>query len=156
MSITTSITWPASLPKPLREGHSTQHQSPTRRTNLASGRARVRRVHESVPSLKRFEWLMTGLQAAAFEAWFRDVLQDGTQWFKLSTRTPMGLQTEMVCRFVDMYDGPNLEAVNHWRIRAELEVWERPLMPAGWGHAIDFLVRPDYLEQAVNREWPEA
>lgn len=85
---------------------------------------------------------MTGLQAVAFEAWFRDVLQDGTQWFKLSTRTPMGLQTEMVCRFVDMYDGPNLEAVNHWRIRAELEVWERPLMPAGWGHAIDFWCGP--------------
>lgn len=156
MAITTNISWPASLPCPLREGHSTQHQSPTRRTDLASGRARVRRVHESVPSLKRFEWLMTGPQTLAFEAWFRDTLQDGTQWFKLSTRTPLGLRTEMVCRFVNMYEGPNLETIHHWRIRAQLEVWERPLVPAPWGQYPDFVVGSDYLEQAVNHEWPRS
>ena len=90
MAITTTINWPAGLPCALREGHSTQHATPFTRTTMDSGRARQRRKFSSVPSTKQFSWYFTEVQCLAFEAWFRDALQDGAKWFNMTSRTPLG------------------------------------------------------------------
>lgn len=155
MAITTDITWPEGLPCALREGHSTQHGTPFRRTALASGRARQRRKSVSVPSAKTFKWYMNEGQCAAFEAWFRDVLLDGGAWFNMAARTPLG-KVNLVCRFTDMYSGPDLVGADSWEISARLETWERPLMPPGWGLMPEYLLGADIFDVAMNAKWPEA
>lgn len=153
--IETNIEWPEGLPFALRENHSLQAVRPFVRTQLESGRARQRRKFTSVPTMTSAEFIFTSGQAAAFEAWFRDVLKDGTEWFGIVRKTPLG-RVRVVCRFTDMYDGPNLFAVSLWRYTCPLELWERPLLPVGYGEFPGFFTQADILDRAVNQEWPEA
>lgn len=156
MAITSDINWPAGLPCALREGHSTQHGTPFVRTQMESGRARQRRKFSSVPSVQQFSWLMTQAQCMAFEAWFRDSLEDGAAWFNMRSRTPLGKDTDLVCRFVDMYAGPDIAGRDLWRISAPLENWERPLLPPGWGLLPEYLTGADIFDIAMNDRWPKA
>src|SRR5690606_10874895 len=127
--ITTPINYPSSLPCPVRQGYQTRHVQPFLRTEMVSGRAKQRRRFTSVPSIESVTWIFKSqAQAAAFEAWFRDSLSDGAEWFNCPLKTPIGA-TNYVCRFTDMYTGPDLIGVCAWRVTAELELWERPLMP---------------------------
>lgn len=154
MAITTDIDWPDGLPCALREGHSTQHGQPFRRTQLDSGRVRQRRRFSNVPSGQRFSWLFDEPQCAAFEAWFRDAISDGASWFNMESRTPLG-KVGLVCRFAEMYAGPDLVGVDLWQVSAPLEIWERPLMPPGWGLIPDYLLGADIFDIAMNGQWPE-
>lgn len=149
----TNINWPAGLPCALREGHSTKHAQPFQRTTMDSGRARQRRKFSSVPSAQQFSWYFTAAQCVAFEAWFRDALSDGSAWFNMESRTPLG-KTALVCRFQDMYSGPDLVGRDSWKVSAALEIWERPLFAEGWGLFPDYIIHADILDIAVNRKWP--
>jgi hypothetical protein len=94
-------------------------------------------------------------QAALFEAWFRDAIQDGAEWFNSPLKTPIG-EGQYVCRFVSMYTGPDPIGMRAWRVSATLEIWERPLMPVGWGEFPEFVLGASIIDIALNREWPEA
>jgi hypothetical protein len=154
--IQTSIDYPAGLPNPLRDGHSLKAVQPFLRTSMASGRARQRRAFTSVPTMGNFNFLFeTDNLAAAFEAWFRDSLNDGAEWFNIERKTPLGL-IRLVCRFTAMYSGPTLVGRSMWQYSCPLEIWERPLLPVGWGEHPEFVVDADILDIALNREWPEA
>ncbi|AZV93594.1 hypothetical protein CBF45_07575 [Bordetella sp. J329] len=154
--IETDIDYPEGLPNPLREGHSLQSVSPFRRTQMASGRSRSRLLYESVPVRGTWDFIFkTDGQAAAFEAWFRDALKNGTEWFNIPRRTPLGI-IRLVCQFTDIYAGPTLVGRSSWRYSCPLEIWERPLMPPGWGLAPEYLIHADLFDIAMNREWPEA
>lgn len=153
--ITTNIDFPNTLPCPLLEGKSAKTVRPFTRTTMESGRARQRRKFSSVPTLIKVSWAFNSSQAQAFEAWFRDAIMDGADWFNLNTKLPMG-RGPYVCRFVDMYDGPDQMTDNHWRYSAELEIFERPLLPPGWGLLVpDMVAGMDIIDLAVNREWPK-
>lgn len=149
------IDFPAGLPKPLRQGYGLNHVSPFARTEMATGRARQRRTFTSVPSMATVTWLLDTLQAQTFEAWFRDAITDGADWFNCELKTPIGLRP-YECRFADMYDGPTLVGLDHWRYGAELEIRERPILPPGWGLVPDLVQGASIIDVAVNREWPEA
>lgn len=153
--IITDIDYPHSLPNPQRAGNAANHVQPFRRTSMESGRARQRRTFTSVPSMQAFSWIFTGAQAQAFEAWFRETIHDGADWFNIRRLTPLGMSV-LVCRFASMYRGPNLLGVDRWMFSAELEVWERPLLVPGWGAMPDFVVRSNIFDLAMNREWPKA
>jgi hypothetical protein len=153
--IQTDIFYPEGLPAPLREGHTTQHVKPFLRTGMASGRARQRRKFTSVPSMGNYTWLMNDGQAAFFELWFKETLKDGAEWFNIQRKTPIG-RVMQVCRFVDMYQGPNLFGVSMWQFTAQLEAWERPLLPDEWILLPDYIVHADIFDFAMNREWPAA
>ena len=153
--IETDIDYPEGLPAPLREGHTTQHVTPFRRTNMTSGRARQRRLFTDVPSIGNYSWRMTDSEAAAFEVWFKEILKDGAEWFNILRKTPLG-RVNHVCRFVDMYEGPNLVGVSEWMFTAQLESWERPLLPPGWGILPEYVIHADIFDIAMNREMPEA
>lgn len=152
--IQTAIDFPSDLPCAVREGYDLNHVQPFTRTTMVTGRARQRRSFSSVPTVANVNWVFNAAQAAAFEAWFRDVLNDGAEWFNMRLRTPLGMEP-YVCRFVEMYKGPELTGARHWKVRSELEVWERPLMPHGWGEMTDFIVGADIIDLAANREWPK-
>ncbi len=156
MAITTDLDYPDGLPWPIRDGYDFKSVSPFMRTNLDSGRARQRRKFTSVPTMCNVTWIFNGdTQVAAFEAWFRDALLDGEEWFNSPLKTPIG-DGQYVCRFTDMYNGPTLVGLCAWRVSAVLELWERPLMPPGWGLLPEYLLGADIFDIAMNEKWPEA
>lgn len=153
--IRTDIDYPIELPWPVRDGYGIQHSRPFIRTEMNSGRERQRRKFSSVPSKVSVSWVFHGdMHAALFEAWFRDRLNDGVEWFNMPLKTPMGEQ-HYVCRFTEMYEGPNLIGLCAWSINAQLEIWERPLMPKGWGLLPKFLLGSAIFDIAMNKIWPE-
>lgn len=153
--IQTDIDYPKGLPVPLREEYKLNHVSPFARTTMESGRARQRRRFSSVPTIANVNWIFeVDTHAAVFEAWFRDAVNDGADWFNMPLKTPVGMQ-DYVCRFVDMYTGPDLIGISSWRISAQLEIWERPLMPQGWGLLPEFVLGASIFDIAMNREWPK-
>lgn len=74
----------------------------------------------------------------------------------MNARTPLGGDTTLVCRFMGMYDGPELVGGDSWQVNAELEVWARPLLPPGWGAVSEYITGADMIDRAVNQEWPAA
>lgn len=153
--ITTDIDYPKGLPYPLIEDRQVNHVSPFVRTSMASGRARQRRAFTSVPSMQGVSFIMNDAQAQAFEVWFSEVLEDATEWFNIKLKTPMGF-TQEVCRFAEMYSGPNPLGPNLWRISASIEVYERPLLPREWAEFPDLILGSSIIDIALNDRWPEA
>lgn len=154
--ITTDINFPAGLRGPLRETHTMTPVQPFMRTQMASGRARQRRLFQNVPTVASFSWIFNDTEALIFEAWFRDEIHDGTDWFNVNYRLPGGVRS-VVARFTQMYQGPNLTALNHHGYSAQLEFYERPIaLPPPWGQFPDFIRYANIIDLAVNREWPEA
>lgn len=152
--ITTNIDFPDGLPCALREGYGLQPVQPFTRTKMQSGRARQRRTFTSVPVIAQVSWVMTEGQAMAFEAWFQDAINDGVDWFNCELKTPMGLKP-YVCRFTEIYNGPELLGVNSWKISAELELFERPLVPRELRPFPELIIGSSIIDLAINREWPE-
>ena len=98
---------------------------------------------------------MDDMQAQFFEAWFKEVLVDGSQWFECPLKSPVGL-TDYTVRFTNMYSGPTLVGVSMWRFTASLELRERPLIQPGWAQFPDLWFNMNIIDMALNREWPEA
>lgn len=150
-----AIPYPEGLPYPSRNGYGLQHVSPIQRTEMQSGRAKMRQRFTSTPSIVSVSWTMDQGQALLFEGWFRYQLNDGTLWGDLPLQSPMGIKP-YEARFVDIYDGPELVGVDHWRYTAEVELRERPTMDRDW-----ILYGPEYVrfgsifDIAMNRDWPE-
>lgn len=156
MGITSNIDFPHQyLPMPQRSGLGYKPVSPLMRSTMTSGRTRQRRKYTSVPTEAGVSWVFTDVQAQLFEAWFRDAITDGAAWFNMRIRTPLGV-SDYVCRFKDIYDGPVLYALGYWKISATLELWERPILPPGWGNFPEFIAGQSIIDYALNKEWPEA
>jgi hypothetical protein len=101
-------------------------------------------------------WTFTDVEAQTFEAWFRDAITDGSAWFNMKLRTPGG-ESSKVCRFTDIYQGPNIIGGNYWQYTAELELYDRPIvLPPPWGQFPEFITGMDIIDIALNREWPAA
>lgn len=153
--LTTNINFPDSLPGPLRENHSLQPAPTFEGTTMASGRTRYRSTFEFVPTRGNWEYLFDSGEAMAFEAWFRDELRDGAEWFNAKRKTPMGV-IDLVCHFTAMYSGPTLFGVSHWRYTCPIEIIERPILPPGWGAFPGLVAGASIIDLAANREWPRA
>lgn len=144
------------LPLPLMEGYGLKPVSPLLRTELVTGRARQRRQYISTPTQATVKWTFkTDGESQLFEAWFRDVIKDGSLWFQMKLHTPLGLEYRK-CRFVDIYEGPTLIPPKYFQFSATLELYERPILPVGFGEYPDLVVNSGLLDIAVNQEWPEA
>ncbi|EFC5129665.1 TPA: hypothetical protein JLF01_002029 [Escherichia coli] len=156
MGISSTIDFPHQyLPMPQRSGHGFTPVSPLQRSTMTSGRTRQRRKYTSVPTEASVSWVFNDAQAQLFEVWFRDVITDGAAWFNMRMRTPMSVG-DYVCRFKDIYDGPVLFGLGFWKFTATLELWERPILPPGWGNFPEFIVGQSIIDYALNKEWPEA
>lgn len=146
------VVYPTGLPLPLREGYGFTPVSPIRRSQKMSGRALVRRLYASVPTVATVRWLFSDSEALAFEAWFEEQLISGSQWFECRLRVPGGIGTYKA-RFMDIYEGPVLVGVDNWSFSAELELWERPIL-RGWSEYPDYIIGAPLLDRAVNQQWP--
>lgn len=150
-----TIYYPSGLPLGLQSGRSYQLVSPLVRTELSSGRARQRRRFTSVPQYARISWLFTDLQGQAFEAWWRDQLIDGSQWFMCPLKTPLGIFSHD-CRFTDVYSGPSVVGPNLWEYSAELELRVRAAPPVNDGLFPDDILYSEIFDLTINKEWPLA
>lgn len=159
--------YPNALPTPLREGYGLRHVSPLMRTQMDSGRARQRRRFTSVPSEVPVSWICNAKQAQFFEAWFRYGITDGADWFLCPLKTPLdegAAVKEYEARFTDIYRGPELVGIDHWRFTAELEIRERQTLSES--DAIDLILgkpigefNEDLTEVAhdyYTRSWEDA
>lgn len=149
-----TIAYPSGLPLGLQRGRSYQLESPLQRTELSSGRARQRRRFTSVPEYARVDWLFTDIQGRAFEAWWRDMLVDGSQWFEMPLKTPLGRLSHL-CRFTNVYEGPVLVGPDLWSYSGELELRERAAPPVGSGEFPDYILNARIFDVAVNDYWPD-
>lgn len=153
------IKFPEALPCAIREGYGMNTVSPLLRTEMQSGRARQRRRFSSTPTMVTVQWTMSDTQAQLFEAWYRDAISDGADWFEAPLKTPespFGVRY-YVARFTDIYDGPNLIAKSHWRYTAELELRERPVIKGGWGiYAPDYITYMSLFDRTINQTWPDS
>jgi len=52
-----------------------------------------------------------------------------------------------------VYEGANPIGICAWEISAELEIWERPLLPVGSGLFPEYLVEAAILDRAMNELW---
>jgi len=103
--------------------------------------------------MAQISWLFTSQECQLFEAWWRDELIDGSQWFEAPLETPLGYQ-DYTSRFTDIYSGPSRVGPNLWSITAELELRDRPILPYGWSILPSFILNPEIFDYAMNREWP--
>lgn len=150
------VIYPAELPLPLREGYAFKSESPIIRTQMQSGRARQRRKYKRVPTYPSVSWLMSSPQASLFMAWFDEALNSGADWFLCPLRTPLGLD-KYQARFIDIYEGPELVGVSHWRFTATLELFTTPLFEPGWAGTLpSYIIESDIVDRAVNEKWPKA
>lgn len=147
--------YPAGLPRPVQNGYAVRHANPLLRTEMASGRARQRRLFTSVPTYVSCGWVLTHVQAQAFEAWFRNGITDGADWFDVEIQTPMGVYP-YTARFTGIYEGPRLTGGRYWEITAELELQERAVLSPDWGaYGVEAILDQDIIDLAMNREWAE-
>lgn len=150
--------YPDSLPPPERTNYALAHTGNYMVTDMEFGPARKRLIATSTPSAATVQWLFkSDVEAAAFEAWVRDVLNYGMLPFEAPFASPIGIKY-FECEFVTSppYSGPVLDRC-WWRISARLRIAERPMLPAGYG-LIDpaILLLAGSLGRVVNQILPEA
>ena len=148
------IKYPEGLPRGLHSGRTYQTVSPLQRSQLENGRARQRRRFTNVPTMASISWIFNSVESQTFEAWWRDSLIDGSQWFECPLETPLGYELDYVARFTDIYSGPSRVGPLLWSFSAELELRERPILDAGWGEFPEFILDQSIFDFAMNREWP--
>lgn len=150
-----AATYPAGLPKPLIANYGYRHQETIARTELVTGRAIQRKIYGSVPSMFSANWIFhNDAQAAAFEAWFRDALDNGAGWFEINLKTP-AIREPRLARFTGMYSGPTLTGGRYWAFSATLEIQSRPLLPPGEGLFPDEILFSNAFDVSMNHYWPK-
>lgn len=148
-----TIKYPEGLPVARRSGRTYQIENPLQRTELSSGRARQRRRFTSVPEYADLRFIFTDVQGQAFEAWWRDALIDGSRWFEMPLRTPLGFSPHM-CRFTAPYAGPTWVGNSLWSYTGSIELRERAAPPVGEGLFPDDIIYSELFDKTINWEWP--
>lgn len=120
------LTYPDNLPLPLREGYGFKPVSPIVRTQLVSGRAIQRVRFKNVPTAVTLSWVLDAEQAKLLMGWFKWGV-NYVDWFLCPIKSPMGLVLTKT-RFTDIYSGPDLFGINHWRFTVTAELFEIPIV----------------------------
>jgi hypothetical protein len=91
-----------------------------------------------------------------FEGWFAYQITDGADWFNVDLLTPTGNMQSYECRFTEMYAGPELFGVKHWKFTAPVELRERAILSPSYGaYGAEFVLGSDIIDIALNSLWPE-
>jgi len=152
-----TVDYPSGLPVPNRDSYAFQAVSPFRRTEMTTGRARQRRTFTSVPTVASLSFVFSTPEAQVFEGWFAYQITDGADWFNVDLLTPTGNMQSYECRFTEMYAGPELFGVKHWKFTAPVELRERPILSPSYGvYGAEFVLQSDIIDIALNSFWPAA
>jgi hypothetical protein len=124
-----TLTWPAVLPLPRRRGYKIKPGDPIRRTVMASGNARQRRLFTKVPSTIDVEWVFSAWEYAVFEGWIEHKAKKGAVWFNIDLLSGLGIQAHQA-RLIQReppYEASNRSA-DSWEVTATLEIRRRPVL----------------------------
>lgn len=122
-----TISWPSSLPAASLSGYQFGPDSTTIKTDMDSGPPRVRRRYTSANTAIQASWTFDQLQMAIFEAWWVQQAQSGAAWFLIDLRNGLGRQS-MEARVPSGTYTAEFAGKGMWRVTAQLEVRNRPLM----------------------------
>lgn len=116
-----AVPFPPELPLPLREGYTVESPDLVTRTAFEVGPRRLRRRASAGPERVPVVWVLTSAQLEYLMAWWHYDALDGAALVELPLRSHgRGVKTHLV-----NFTGPPLEelaGVNHWRVRAEVEI----------------------------------
>ncbi len=145
--------YPTGMPAAIKAETSFQLVDPLVSTQSDNGQTRWDRRFTSVPASTPVKWIFTDSQCQAFQAWYRDQLRDGAEWFEMPLRSPVGRRMEQ-CHFTRAYSGPTRLGFNRWVVTAQLLLREMPLTFPGWGEFPEFILGASIIDFALNEEWP--
>lgn len=144
----TLISYPENLPQPQLKALTFKQQSNLLRTIMDSGRARVRRRFQSVPTSMTATWRCKNSDAAAFEGFITHALHDGSAWFTMSIITPLGMAEHEV-RFITspLEDYKPLSAI-WWQYKAQIEIKRRQVISEQ--QTADSILSPNTPQQFID------
>lgn len=145
--------YPSVLPAPLKGDRSFQMVDPLVSSASDNGQTRWDRRFTDVPTATPVSWVFSDSEGQAFEAWYRDVIRDGAEWFEMPLRSPVGRHVEQ-CHFVAAYAGPIRVGYDRWRYEAQLVLRRRPLPDAGEGNFPEDILTSELFDRTINVEWP--
>ncbi|MEY8200671.1 MAG: hypothetical protein RPS47_15655 [Colwellia sp.] len=122
--ITEYAFWPSNLGFPLLKGYSYTPSNNLLQSALDSGEMRVRRRFKNMPGTVTINLLFNNEQAALFEGWFRNVINEGTVWFSMPIKMPAGVIVHLA-RFKLPHKPMKAIAHTKWTKSITLEVKER-------------------------------
>lgn len=152
----TDIEYPDHLPCVLRAGYDTAAYDTFEETSLASGRSYLTMMFSFVPQDFTLQFLMSDVEAMAFQLWVRDVVKY-INWFYITVKTPRSDKDRLLVRFKQgSPTAPKLHSnINKWQITARVQAFEVPLLSDGWGEAPEWLLNASRFDIAMNWIKPE-
>lgn len=120
-----TLSWPASLPAPRRDGYGLKPVDQVTRTTMSSGRQRARRNGLGTPTGVTVNWVLSEDQMALFEAWYELDCQGGVQPFTVTLLGGLG-NKPVTATFTGIYEA-KLAGI-HWQVTANLQIEQRPLL----------------------------
>lgn len=126
----TELSWPSSLPLPLRDNYGLEPRDPIIRTDMESGAARQRRQFTDVPTRFPVQWSFSDWQFAQFQSWVKHKADDGAVWFAIDLVSGLGLSSHEA-RFAGRSGAPyqaSKSGPGRWRVSTSLEVRSAPVM----------------------------
>ena len=120
-------TWPSTLPTPLRDQYSFEAMEGTVRTEMESGKPRVRRAFTDTPMRANVKWRFTQAQLAIFETFHKHTLDEGTAVFDMTMLNGKGATVWQV-QFASQYSVAVVGG-NRFDVTATLFGYNRPVDP---------------------------
>ncbi|OAN64793.1 hypothetical protein [Magnetospirillum moscoviense] len=143
--MTTTVSWPDTLPLPTFDGYGIEPQDGVLRTEMEAGPARQRRRHTQTPSRIPVRWRFTQWQFGIFEAWYKWKGLEGATWFAMDLLGGLGVVTHEA-RFVGAGSSPYKATPRRggqgaiWIVTTTLEIRERPVLTEA---ALDIVLAED-------------
>ncbi len=120
-------TWPSTLPTPLRDQYSFELVDGVIRTNMESGKPRVRRTFTDTPVRASVRWRFTEAQLAVFESFHKNDLDEGAAVFDMHMLNGKGATVWQV-QFASPYT-VTVAGGNKYDVTATLFGYNRPVDP---------------------------
>lgn len=120
--------YPAQLPLPRKTGYEIRPGEAVARTEMERGAARQRRISLSAADTLPVQFLFTSYEKALFDGWYKHKADEGGAFFTMTVLDGLGL-IEVEARFVRVRRA--VPSGRLWRIDAEIEVRDRPVLSEG-------------------------
>lgn len=115
------VTWPSTLPCGLFQGYSYQRVDTAVRTELETGRIRMRRRYSDAPARAQISWMMDSCQFSFFEYWWKNRIDAGTLPFNMDLNVGAGIATHEL-RFLSTYIMRGMASNDAYQVSAEFEI----------------------------------
>lgn len=140
------------LPYPQRDGYGLKKVNKIRTTDMDVGRAVQRWEFDDAPAYVTANFNFTAPESRLFNAWVNQVVKAG--WFSMPLLTDMGFDV-LVVRFTETPPSTDLVARFAWKWTTTLEVEFEPMLDEGWAEVLpEYILDASIFDIAMNKKWP--